>query len=775
MKRLLLPLFFILTTLVNAQIVNIPDPVFKAALLSASPSNQIAQDSSGNFYKIDANDDGEIQVTEALETTYLNISSVGLDSISGIEAFTNLQHLTSNGNLENIWDLSELINLETLNLDENPVAFLDISNSSNLISFSAFLSGITDLDVSQNPNLESLNCQTCDLTELDISNNINLISLNCSNNYYLTSLDVSQNLNLEELILTGCGLTELDVTNNENLRVLNCEANSLSELDVSNNVLLESLNCSHNDNWGYGISTIDVSQNINLQLLECSNFYLENLYIKNGINETIILEGQSYVLFICADDYDIPALEASPFIQSASVITSYCNFNPGSNNNVISGNIFLDTENNGCTTSDLPALNFRLDINDGTNQGMTFANNSGEYVFYTQSGNFELLPSIENPTWFDISPTSANIEFTDNNFNTAIQDFCVTPVGVHNDVEIIISPIVPAQPGFDATYQLAYRNKGNQTLSGEINFEYNEALLDFITASISPDSQGSGVLSWNYANLPPFQSRTFTVTLNVNAPTETPAVNIGDELPFISAINPTVGDEIPSDNTFQFKQIVIGSYDPNDKTCLEGDIVESNQIGEYLHFNINFENTGTAAATFVVVKDVINETMFDMNTLQVMYASHEMMTQVAGNKIEFIFDNINLGTEEKGNVVFKIKTLDTLNVGDSVTNDAEIFFDYNFPIVTNETNTTFQTLSVEENQLGDAITVYPNPTSGLLHINTRSVIQKVEIYDVQGRLVVSQNSNQNKQTLNTSALTKGVYFVKIKTKNGQQIVNIIKE
>lgn len=44
----------------NAQIVNIPDANFKARLLQADVTNQIARDVDFHFIKIDENGDGEI-------------------------------------------------------------------------------------------------------------------------------------------------------------------------------------------------------------------------------------------------------------------------------------------------------------------------------------------------------------------------------------------------------------------------------------------------------------------------------------------------------------------------------------------------------------------------------------------------------------------------------------------------------------------------------------------------------------------------------------------
>ena len=52
-------------------------------------------------------------------------------------------------------------------------------------------------------------------------------------------------------------------------------------------------------------------------------------------------------------------------------------------------------------------------------------------------------------------------------------------------------------------------------------------------------------------------------------------------------------DEIPIDNIFNLTQTVVNSYDPNDKTCLQGKTVSSEVIGEYVHYLIRFENTGS--------------------------------------------------------------------------------------------------------------------------------------------------------------------------------------
>lgn len=61
-------------------------------------------------------------------------------------------------------------------------------------------------------------------------------------------------------------------------------------------------------------------------------------------------------------------------------------------------------------------------------------------------------------------------------------------------------------------------------------------------------------------------------------------------------------------------------------------------------------------------------------------------------------------------------------------------------------------------------TLYPNPTSDLLNIETKQNISKIEVYDLSGRLVKSA-AGKEKQ-ISVSNLNKGMYLIKMHTENG---------
>lgn len=110
---------------VEAQIVNIPDANFKAKLLEASPSITIAQNSSNQYIKIDINDDGEIQESEALLVRKLNVNNSNISSLEGINSFINIRELLVNDNSLTSLNLNGLTSINYLEIKNNQIVSQD--------------------------------------------------------------------------------------------------------------------------------------------------------------------------------------------------------------------------------------------------------------------------------------------------------------------------------------------------------------------------------------------------------------------------------------------------------------------------------------------------------------------------------------------------------------------------------------------------------------------------------------------------------------------------
>ena len=766
MKTKILFIIFAFTTFCNAQIINIPDANFKAKLLAANSSIDIASNytqvntnytvSQPNGYcKIDLNNDGEIQITEASNIQFLNIYNSNISNLSGIEYFSNLKVLRCNNNPIVNHNLTNLLNLQILEVSSNQTSSLDLSGLSSLKYLSCVNNSMNNLTLTGCISLEKLLCYNNQLINLNFSNLSNLKYLDCDNNQ-ISNLDLNNLINLSFLRCNNNLITNINLENCTSLTAIGLLSNLLSELDVSD--------CH------------------DLQQLTCSGNNLIKLNIKNGsvIDSSVFLNysNNPNLSYICADENEINIINSqnSDYNLTNCQVNSYCSFTPGGVFYNIHGNNKFDYNNNGCDSNDMIYPNFKCSINDGTNTGSFIANNSGTYNIPVQTGIHTVTPILENPTYYNITPNTFNVSFptATSPFN---QDFCITANGNHNDLEVVLLPINQARPGFDAHYKLIYKNKGTTTQTGSVNFTFEDSVLDFVSSNPNISNQSTGSLNWNFANLLPFESREINIVLNLNSPTETPALNSGDILNFSTSI---IGqtDEIPNDNIATLNQTVVNSYDPNDKTCLEGTTITPSMVGEYVHYLIRFENNGTANAQNIVVKDIIDTNKFDINTLIPIKGSHNFETRISStNKVEFIFKNISLPFDDANNdgyVSFKIKTKSNLVVGNTFSNSANIYFDYNFPIVTNNYTTTIQnSLGIQENDFINNISVYPNPVKDILNFKTEHNISKVEVYDIAGRILSSNSISENK--INLSDLKTGNYILKLYTEKGIMNTKIMKE
>ena len=85
------------------------------------------------------------------------------------------------------------------------------------------------------------------------------------------------------------------------------------------------------------------------------------------------------------------------------------------------------------------------------------------------------------------------------------------------------------------------------------------------------------------------------------------------------------------------------------------------------------------------------------------------------------------------------------------------------------------TAGVNENNIID-VSIYPNPSSSNWNFRTgNTVITLVEVFNLLGKRVVSQNNNSTNVAISTQGLTSGIYIARITTEQGTKSVKLIKE
>ena len=75
-------------------------------------------------------------------------------------------------------------------------------------------------------------------------------------------------------------------------------------------------------------------------------------------------------------------------------------------------------------------------------------------------------------------------------------------------------------------------------------------------------------------------------------------------------------------------------------------------------------------------------------------------------------------------------------------------------------------LGIDEIDSDNNFTIYPNPTSSILNIKTRRTIGNISIYDLSGRKIKTNTSNENK--VDVTNLPSGIYIIQLTFDNGNE-------
>lgn len=189
-----------------------------------------------------------------------------------------------------------------LNLRAQIVTIPDLNFKNKLISLG--------IDSNQDGEIQVLEAES--VTYLDV-NNIGIHSLQGIESFKnLHYLECSDNL-----------ISNLDVSNLKDLGYLGCSFNQINNLNVNGLTQLITLVC-----MGNMMTQLDLNSLTNLQLLNCSvNFFLTDIYIKNGSTEaTVMFDYTQSLKYICADSGQIASLQqiADSLNMTNLVIDNLC-------------------------------------------------------------------------------------------------------------------------------------------------------------------------------------------------------------------------------------------------------------------------------------------------------------------------------------------------------------------------------------------------------------------------------------------------------------------
>lgn len=442
----------------------------------------------------------------------------------------------------------------------------------------------------------------------------------------------------------------------------------------------------------------------------------------------------------------------------------------------ITGNIYFDNNQN-CVFdgTDYPLANYYVMATNGTSIYYGYTNSNGDYMIWAPVGTYVVTPyTSTNLTSGCTATYNANVTngstISGNNFSyyeTPFYDVCVS----------VWSPGIV--PGFNGTYYIYVTNVGNQTATGSVCITLPSPLT-FVGSNPAASSVTGNVICIDYTNL--IGGTTGFYSIDFYTP---PTLPLGT--PMIACINATItnGTDVnPACNSYCYTRLVTGSFDPNDKTVspagqnATGDVPVAAEEFTYL---VRFQNTGTGPAVNITITDTLTS-MLDPLSFEMLNASHPYTVEfINGNIIKWRFENIMLpdsGSNEPGShghVQFRLHTANTPVIGQVIENTANIYFDFNEPVITNTAINTY----VAPNGIGEMsengkMMIYPNPAEDRLFVQSKNSAT-YSVLDLTGKVILEQKEYSMQTSFDIQGLSAGVYFLKSVSDQGTITMKFVKK
>ncbi|MBS1647925.1 MAG: T9SS type A sorting domain-containing protein [Bacteroidetes bacterium] len=464
----------------------------------------------------------------------------------------------------------------------------------------------------------------------------------------------------------------------------------------------------------------------------------------------------------------------------------------------VTGTVYYDANGNCIQDAGEPPLQHILVKNNNVVtaypvSSYMFTDTSGIYSFILPTGSYNIQEVIQH-----LYPLSA-CQSNNNVLNITASSGCTYTVNFANninplhDVHIINSSINYLTPGGSYAQQVIIQNDGTVT-ENNIQLRYaNDGQLLYLGASGINLSLVNPLLSLHWYN----NTSTISLTpgastaalINYNVPTNIPIstnVDFVDTTSYTSPVSNWLNDYTPWNNIGSYSGEVVESFDPNFKEVYPkgiGPLGYVNSNDTVFDYVIHFQNTGTANANKIIVMDTLDAN-FNWESLRPGYSNHNYIASMTNNGlVSFTFNNINLPYQNNsalgsiGTIAYSIHAKKGLPQGTQFKNRAAIFFDYNPPVLTNQTINTINN-SASINQInsssngGEAMLLYPNPASDncIVKISVEeSINTQLNLYSIGGQLIQSVHlcltKGENVVPFSVASLASGFYIARIVVKD----------
>ncbi|MEZ4740072.1 MAG: T9SS type A sorting domain-containing protein [Flavobacteriales bacterium] len=351
------------------------------------------------------------------------------------------------------------------------------------------------------------------------------------------------------------------------------------------------------------------------------------------------------------------------------------------------GNVFKDFNNNAVEDGFDEPLAY-LPMRTNPVGYLSWTNTAGGFDLPVDSGvTYQLWPQLASQYLVTTTPDTAVVQA---NANEPIVDSLIFGVGplLDENIEAVSFSRTLLRCNTAGSFFIDVRNAGSSILYDiDISLAL-DADLTFVQAWPAPDSVVANVVYWQLDSMAWWGLRHYRIDVVAG-----PVGSSG--LATVDVLFGSTGEHFSETGGLP---TVTCAYDPNDKLVLPigSGVHHAVPIDqEWLDYTIRFQNTGTDTAFNVLLIDRLSPYL-DRTSMEVLGTSHPL-THIFiedDRELNFRYDNILLPDSganmagSNGYVRFRIRPLPEAPNLTEIHNTAEIYFDFNPPIITNTTLNT---------------------------------------------------------------------------------------
>ena len=459
--------------------------------------------------------------------------------------------------------------------------------------------------------------------------------------------------------------------------------------------------------------------------------------------------------------YVLYVYDSSGCSSADTVVLSY----GGANIYSISGKAYYDLDNDSAFgINDIPLA--QQQIEKQPSGQIFYTDQNGDYILGdTTNATFTLTHLSTNGFSVSDGVTSHSVAVGSSNLSGF--SFNLAPDSMFHSISTSTFTAIP-RCNSNVAFQTSITNQGTYIDSGSVTFNFDPQMT--YTNSNPPGVVSGNSITFTYSNLYPMETRTFSSVFLL------PGAGITLYTSTHATTFDGAGSELSTDTSLN-SFLIRCSFDPNDKEVTPAGVGANHQVymDEELRYLIRFQNTGNDTAFNIIVTDTISPKL-NINTLFVIATSHLCwIEKIGGELMRFHFDDILLPDSNvnepasHGYIYFRVKGLQTNPDPTVVTNSANIYFDFNPPVITNSTLTTFSNTTVGIAPIGGpeagTIRLSPHPmqeSTLLLFDGIKDHTHILEMMDISGRTVKpTVTFKGTSYLLQRESLSSGTYFIKI--------------